>query len=386
MKIIQFAPYFTPYLGGQENYIFNLSTHLVDNDNLVSIFTANYPRCKTKEIIRGISVSRYPCFARPLRNPIVPKLLSPEEDVSGYDVVHTHNEHSFAAIAAAHISKKKNVPLAVTCHGQLRFGNPVYDSIERFYARSLGRSVFERADAIIALSASDRDYISSLGIDKDKIAVIPNAINPSELDRYRFKSNELKLFKESNNLSGRWIVLFVGQIIQRKGVSYLLKSIPLILKNFKENVTFVFVGAGDCLRENLSLARDLGIEKHVLFTGPVSASDLIAFYQISDLFVLPSLSEGLPTSILEAMHFNLPVVSTDIPGTRDHFYDFALLAPPKDEHALADAVQTLLIDEGLAKRLSRVGKALVTSRYTWDRVTREHEALYSKICESRSDC
>jgi len=371
-------------MGGQENYIFNLSTHLINNNNHVSIFTANYPKCKTKEIIRGISVSRYSCFARPLRNPIVPRMLSPDEDVREYDIIHTHNEHSFAAIAAAHISKNKGIPLVVTCHGQLRFGNPIYDAIERFYSRSLGKSVFERADAVIALSSSDKEYISSFGVDKDKIVVIPNAINLGELDRYCCKSDELRSFKEANNLSDRWIVLFVGQIIQRKGVSYLLKSIPILLQKFKENVTFVFIGTGDRLAENLSLARDLGIENSVLFTGPVSTSDLTMFYQIADLFVLPSLSEGLPTSILEAMHFNLPVVSTDIPGTRDHFCDFALLTPPKDEYALADAIHTLLIDKGLAKRLSRIGKALVTSRYTWDRVTREHEILYSKICESRS--
>lgn len=386
MKIIQFAPYFIPYVGGQENYILNLSTHLISNNNHVSIFTANYPKCSAKEIIEGISVSRYPCFARPLRNPIVPRMLSPDEDIREYDIIHTHNEHSFAAIAAAYVSKKKSVPLVVTCHGQLRFGNPIYDVIERLYARSMGRSIFERAAAVVALSSSDKDYISSFGIDRDKIAVIPNAINSDKLDQFHYSSDELQSFKEANKLSDRWIVLFVGQIIQRKGVSYLLKSIPILLQKFKENVTFVFIGAGDCLAENLSLTRDLGIENNVLFTGPVSTSDLIAFYQIADLFVLPSLSEGLPTSILEAMYFSLPVISTDIPGTRDHFYDFALLVPPKDEHALADAIYTLLVDEDLAKRLSKMGKTLVTSRYTWDRVTREHEILYSKIFESQDGC
>jgi len=384
MKIVQYAPYFIPYTGGQEYYIYNLSKHLVKNANQVNILTANYPECKAKESIKGILVSRYPCFARPLRNPIVPKLLSPDENISDYDIIHTHNEHSFAAMAAARISKKKNIPLIVTCHGQLRFGNPLYDSIERLYNKSIGRSVFEKSDVIVALSSSDRDYISSFGIDEDKIIVIPNAIDPSDLERYRLKSDELESFREWYNLSDKRVVLFVGQIIQRKGISYLLKSIPQILRKSKEETSFVFVGKGDALKDSLCLAQELEIEGNVIFTGAVSARDLVAFYQISDLFVLPSLSEGLPTSILEAMYFGIPVVSTDIPGVRDHFSEFALLVSPRDEDALADAVHTLLTDRDLAKSLSRKGKALVASQYTWDRVTREYEMIYSNLCEVKS--
>lgn len=381
MKIVQYAPYFIPYTGGQENYIYNLSTHLVNNDNQVSILTANYPECKVKENIRGILVSRYPCFARPLRNPIVPKLLSPEEDISDYDIIHTHNEHSFAAMAAARISKKKGIPLVVTCHGQLRFGNPLYDSIERLYNQSLGKLVFEKADAVVALSSSDRDYISSFGIDKDKITIIPNAIDPSKLDRYHFESDELESFKEWYGLSGKQIVLFVGQIIQRKGISYLLKSIPAVLKVCKEDVSFIFVGSGDYLRDSLCLVRDLGIENNVVFTGSVSARDLVAFYKVSDLFVLPSLSEGLPTSILEAMHFGLPVVSTDIPGVRDHFSDFVVLVPPRDECALANALLRLLGDRNLALTLSTKGRSLVARKYTWDQVTNKYKDLFEKTLD-----
>jgi len=81
------------------------------------------------------------------------------------------------------------------------------------------------------------------------------------------------------------------------------------------------------------------------------------------------------------MYFGLPVVATDIPGVRDHFGDYALLVPPRAEHALADAIHTLLDDEDLAKDFSRKGKALVASRYTWDRITREYETLYSNVCE-----
>ena len=141
------------------------------------------------------------------------------------------------------------------------------------------------------------------------------------------------------------------------------------------------MGSGENLSDARALAKDLDVESHVVFTGRLPFVELMQAYCSSDLFVLPSLSEGLPTSILEAMYFGLPVVSTDIPGVRDHFSDFALLVPPSDEHALADAIHALLDDEDLAKSISRRGKALVVSRYTWDQVTREYETLYSNVCE-----
>ena len=115
-----------------------------------------------------------------------------------------------------------------------------------------------------------------------------------------------------------------------KGIPTLIKSTPLLIKKvLKEEAVFVIVGSGENLSDARALARDLDVESHVVFTGRLPFVELMQAYCSSDLFVLPSLSEGLPTSILEAMYFGLPVVSTDIPGVRDHFSDFALLVHQK---------------------------------------------------------
>ena len=79
------------------------------------------------------------------------------------------------------------------------------------------------------------------------------------------------------------------------------------------------------------------------------------------------------------MYFGLPVVSTDIPGVRDHFSDFAILVPPKNEFALSNAIISVLEDEHFASMLSRSGRELVLNKYTWGKVAGCYELLYSKV-------
>jgi len=344
----------------------------------VHIITSNFPKSEEQEIMDGITIERHKCLARPFRNPITPTFLTLGKKIKKFDVVHTHNEHSFAAMVAAYLRRKTDVPLILTCHGQLRFGNFFVDAFERTYSKSIGRMIFEISDHIVTLSASDKQYVSSLGIDSKKISIITNAIEPSELEK--FYSGDLESFRRKCNLDEKRVVLFVGPVIKRKGVEYLIRAIPIVLRNITE-ISFVFTGGGDFLDDAKLLSRKLGISGNVIFTGLIGMRELIKFYRISDLFVLPSFSEGMPTSILEAMYFGLPVVTTDIPGVRDHFSDVALLVPPKNENRLAEAIVRLLDDEKLRKKLSEAGKELVKHKYTWDVVAKKYEQIYKSTLE-----
>ncbi len=379
MKILQIAPYFIPYIGGQEIYIKNLCKYLIKKGHDIDLIVSNFPKSKKRERYEGINIFRYSCIIRPLRNPISPSFFIPDQEIKGYDVIHTHNEHSYAAITSIFHSVSKRKPLVITCHGQLFFGNPIIDFIEKIYSKIIGKIIFTKANAIIVLSSSDKKYVESLGIKPEKIHIIPNGIDPIELNTDQLSNQEIESFRVKNNLSNKFIILFVGQIIHRKGILYLLYSIPLIIKKTKKDVLFLFIGNGDYYYESLNLVKELEIEKNTLFTGSVSKKDLIAFYQSSNLFILPSLSEGLPTTILEAMYFNLPVISSDIPGVRDHFADHAILVQPRDSQKIADAVIHILDNEELARELSSKGKEFILSHYTWDKIICEYEKIFLNL-------
>lgn len=383
LKILQIVPYFLPYHGGQERYVYNLSKYLVKMGHEVHVATSNYPDNGKDEIIDGITIKRYKCLARPLGNPLTPGMLLLGNEIKKFDIVHTHNEHSFAAMVAAYIRRRTDVPLILTCHGQLIFGSKMADYFEKVYSRIIGRGIFKAADRIISLSSSDLNYISSLGIDSKKISILPNAIDPEEL--FKLDSGTFEADNPKNSflqgLNGKRIILFVGPVIQRKGVEYLIKSIPKVLIKTGDDSVFVLVGGGEFLNQARQLTTEMQINDHVIFTGRLTEEELVETYRCADLFVLPSLSEGVPTTILEAMYFGVPVVATDIPGVKDHFKDVALLVPPKNADRLAETIVKLLDDEELTRRLSKAGAELIKGKYTWDVVAKEYEGIYIEMQE-----
>jgi glycosyltransferase involved in cell wall biosynthesis len=380
MKIAQITPYFLPHTGGVERYVYNLSKNLINEGHTVEVITSNVPEGRTVDVVDGIPVRRLKCIGEPLRNPLVPSIFLLLDELKKFDIIHVHNLYSSLALSIPLLKKFCKIPLVLTHHGQLIYGEPMKDTCVKIYEKSIEKIILKSVDNAVVLSESDAQYISLSGLKMDRVKILPNAINPADFTAYT--NVDTTEFIEKYHLGGRKRILFVGEVTNRKGIPTLIKSIPpLIKKVLTEEVVFVIVGSGENLSDARALAKDLDVESHVVFTGRLPFVELMQAYCSSDLFVLPSLSEGLPTSILEAMYFGLPVVSTDIPGVRDHFSDFALLVPPSDEHALADAIHALLDDEDLAKSISRRGKALVVSRYTWDQVTREYETLYSNVCE-----
>mgnify|MGYP000144326075 CR=1 FL=1 len=141
MKILQFVPYFLPYPGGQERYVYNLSKYLVKMGHEVHVITSNFPKSKKFEEIDGITVERYTLIARPLRNPIVPKFLLVPKRFKDFDIIHIHNEHAFSSMVAAYAKRNGDFPLVLTNHGQLKFGNYLADTIERAYMKTFGKKI-----------------------------------------------------------------------------------------------------------------------------------------------------------------------------------------------------------------------------------------------------
>lgn len=381
MNILQIVPYFLPYQGGQERHIYHLSKELIKKGHRVTIITSNYPISEKSEIFEGIQILRHKCFFRPLRNPITPTMLKRFNQLKDFDLIHIHNEHSFSSNVAAIFKYHTKKPLVITCHGQLKFNNYFKDGFELLYNRTFGRFVFNKTDRIIALSNSDKEYISSLGVNSKKIHVIPNAVDLSNFSM-EIDSANYNNFINTFGLKNKKVILFVGPLIRRKGVEYLLKSIQDVANQF-DDVVFLFVGGGDYLNNAMQQSKLLEIEEYVCFTGAISDLELLYAYKSSDIFVLPSVSEGLPTTILEAFSFALPVISTDIPGVRDHFKDYALLVPPYNSGDLAMAIKKLLGNSDLANTLGQNGKNLVESQFTWDNVATQIENMYYELVDTK---
>ncbi|MGQ9513873.1 MAG: glycosyltransferase family 4 protein [Thermoproteota archaeon] len=366
MRILQVTSYFTPHVGGIESHVLRLSRCLSKEGHEVTVLTTNIPRSRGKEEIDGIEVFRFEAPLRPMGNPLAIGMLKGLLSRRDFDIIHTHDEHAFTTNLAALTRHMGHRPLIVSCHGRLAYNMPFEKGILNVYEKTLMLATLRSAEAVISLSESDKLYLSALGVDGDKIFVIPNAVDIPE-----------KALSTGGG-RGERIILCVSQLLQRKGVEILVEAMHEVHRAHR-NVKLLIVGEGERKDELLKLRSRRGLEGVVVLKERASRDELEDAYVACDLLVLPSFAEGMPTVILEAMARGKPVIATDIPGVRDYFNETALLVPPGDHKKLGEAILRLLGDEELRRRLGQGGRNLVERRFNWDIVARQIIDLYEHV-------
>jgi glycosyltransferase involved in cell wall biosynthesis len=237
------------------------------------------------------------------------------------------------------------------------------------------------ASCLVVVSDRVRsDAVGSEGIKPDKIFVIANGI---ELSRQPLdSSNRATLQNELDLPSGGLLALSVGRLTEQKGHSYLLEAIPAILEQYPDTV-FAIAGDGPLKAELEAKAERLGISKRVRFLG--MRSDVPALLQIADVFAFPSLWEGLPIALLEAMGAGLPVIATQVEGVEEMIVDGenGLLAPPADVEALKTGLLRMLAQPDLRVNLGAAGRATVQSSFSLDQMGERYEDLFLRLLERK---
>ncbi|MDQ2999746.1 MAG: glycosyltransferase family 4 protein [Fibrobacterota bacterium] len=179
-------------------------------------------------------------------------------------------------------------------------------------------------------------------------------------------------------------ILTVGRVVERKGIVYLLRALPLVSAAMDARV--VIVGKGDPKVEAdlRQVVRELSLEDRVVFAGKVPEAELIRWYRTCDVFCLPAIvdsqgeTEGLGVVLLEALNYARPVVASDVGGIPDIIKDgrTGLLCPEKDPQALARTLLKLLADPELGEKLGRQGHEFVRKEFSWENVVSRWEDFY----------
>lgn len=375
MNVLQVAPYFPPYQGGQERHVLKLSEKLLDIDYRVKVLTSNFPEVGPSEEVTGAEVYRLPVWTRILRNPITPPQSEVLDLFQWADVVHVHNEHALLSNIAAVAGRAVETPLVLTCHGQLSFRSRVADLVERLYNRTVGAATLKQMDRVIALSESDREYLVSLGVAPDRTEIVPNAVSLPD----PVSEDVVEGFETETGLRDSKVILFVGPVLRRKSPDTLIRAMPRIREVYPDAVALV-VGKGAYLETVKTEVEKRGLQDAVRFTGYLSERHLGAAYETADLLAVPSVSEGLPTTVMEGMSYELPIVATDLPPLRDWFEEHVIFAESNPE-SFAEAVTDLLRNPSLAAEMGRAGAELVRSRFTWDHVAGEVDTVYRDLVQ-----
>ena len=280
-------------------------------------------------------------------------------------VVHTHgiNPFFYGTIGA----KLARVPVVIqTDHARGTF--PV---ARKEMVSEMVLSWF--VDRIVAVSDGVKsDLVKYEHISPEKIQVIYNGIDES---KFRIKIDQKKK-REELGIGKHDKVIGIGvRLSEQKGINYLIEAVSLVVKSFP-NVKLLIIGDGECRTDLEKLASDCGIADKVIFTG--FRNDIPELLQIMDIYSLPSLWEGHPLVLLEAMAAGKPVVATDIPGNREtvEHGKTGMLTPTRNSEKLAKALLKLLEDDDMRRKMGSMGHKRFRKLFIIDKTVKNYQDLY----------
>jgi len=299
---------------------------------------------------------------------------------NNFTIVHTHT--SKAGFLGRLAARSARTPLVIhTPHGHVLFGyfgkvkTQIFKLLEKFTARI--------TDTIIALTEREKkDYVTAKMANRDKITVIHSGI---ELEKYKNLSNEdRETLKKTLKIPNEALIIgTAGRLVPVKGPEYLIKAAEIILsKNPDADVYFLFAGDGDQKIVLMDLADKLGIKKNIVFLG--FRDDLIAILSLCDIFVLPSLNEGMGRVLVEAMALGKPIIASNICGIPDLIQNGknGYLVPPKNPDELARYIQILLEDKNKRIQMGMEGEKL-SSNYSAVNMVEKIESLYAHLLREK---
>ena len=287
-----------------------------------------------------------------------------------FDVLHTHGY--FADICGLPVARLLGIRSLSTCHGFIGT-----DSNLKLYNR-LDVLALRLCDTVIAVSDDIKEELERKGVKASRIEVIPNAVkdsfNRSELLKQREKKREELSITTNDFLAG-----YVGRLSEEKGLVYLFGAISQ-LSDAGDTVKLLIVGDGPERAALQQKAVAMGIDGLIHFAG--FRSDIENWLPAIDAFILPSLTEGTPLALLEAMAMEVPVIASSVGGVPRVVADGVngLLVSPGDIQAISESIKLLNDNAGLRRQLGLEGRDTISAKYGVDRWRYKIENCYIRAC------
>jgi colanic acid/amylovoran biosynthesis glycosyltransferase len=325
-------------------------------------------RTNPREVIRAWQVARKHA-PHQLITPAFRQLLSFVGELP--DIIHF--EWNIAAIEHLPLFDFFACPVTISCRGR-QVQVSTYGPKGQALVEGL-RETFARAEAVHCVSEAIREEAAEFGLDRAKAHTIRPAVDPA-------------YFEPCPSSNGNPIIQIVttGSLIWRKGHEYTLMALHL-LKQRGHQFCFELIGTGQELQRVLYTAIDLGIEEQVRLAGQRTPQQVKETLQKADIFVLSSHSEGIANAVLEAMACGLPVVTTDCGGMREAITNGVdgYVVPLRDPEAMADALETLIMNETLRAAIGKAARARIIESFTLDQQAEQFLRMYRNVLAEPKD-
>lgn len=251
----------------------------------------------------------------------------------------------------------------------------------RFY-REFDRWSLRRCDFVVTVCSSFVKVLAARGVPEERIFVVPNSVNIDEGEPGAKFSQETR--EPWQITPGEWVVISVGRLSEEKGHRYLIDAVARVLRTSPQlKLRVLIAGTGPAAKKLKEQVNKNGLDQHVRLIG--HCYDIKPVFSIADLFVLPSLSEGSPNVLLESMAARVPIVATNVGGVPEHVTDgeSALLVPPGDSEALANAISKLLSDRGTAMQFANVAFERARSNFSTAKYDERLLMIYDQLISNQ---
>jgi glycosyltransferase involved in cell wall biosynthesis len=290
-----------------------------------------------------------------------------------YDII--HGQANLGGLPAKILGWIKKVPVVYTVHGS---GLDVWDEMGKGFSAKVNYNIEKFLQTGIKYDKEisvDKTFLKYKN--KNQPIVIANGVDIKKYDLVNCKKD--KNFK----------IIFVGRLHPQKGLRFLIKAVNLIKNVLLPSTEFHIIGSGKLDAELKKMAKDKGVTNFFKFRGKIFGDELIKEYKSSHLFILPSVFEGQPLTLLEAWAAKLPVLVTDVGGNKDFVINLwnkeenGLMIEPQNPKILAQAILELSkLDRSRLIQIGENGYFMVKDQYSWDSMTKKTFEIYRELCVS----
>ena len=374
MRVALVGDEYYPDIGGASHYAHELSLHLVKLGIDTVVITHRHPGQPDDENIDGVKVRRVKglVLKDPHRaaSPLVFRRCHRYIHDEGFDVVHGLDLYSPMAQMAIHYAHRCHIPCVLTCHTICN--SPFLIGVQRLMGLSL-----RKVSRLIAVSQASARYSQLLGFRDERITVVPNGVDLSCFSRETDGSQ----MREELGIDSDPLIVTALRLIKRKSPDLLVSAFARVLRAVP-NAKLVIAGSGRERSRLIRQAERLNMNNSVLIAGQLERERVAQLMAAADVFVLPSAIESFGLALLEASAVGVPVVCSDAGGIPEVFrHEFnALLYPPGNDTAMAEAIIRLLRDKELARTLT--ANAMGTAgELTWDLAARCTSQVYEQVIQ-----
>lgn len=362
--------------GGGKQAFYNLISRL--DRRIFNPIVATEPIGRYAEMLKAAGVSLIPLAMKNRFDLRIPYRLARIVKKHEVTILHSHGggRADFFVYLA---SKLVDIPVKVTTVANLVEGWFEVNPLQLYAYKKIQRKAEKIFDHFICVSEYLADsLIHQHELKEAKISVIYNGI---DLDYFNvacespLKRNEF-LREEEKILIGA-----IGRLVAEKGLKYLIECMPEVLKRFAR-AKLLLVGNGPSRTNLEKRVLSLGLKDNIIFTG--FRSDIREILSCLDILILPSILEGFPMIVLEAMAMAKPIVASDIPGIREQIINGknGILVPVKDSDALAAAIIKILADRKAAETIGLAARKTVDDQFSIEKMVTQTESLYLSLLKA----